>query len=227
MVPNQVSAGVLPPKMLPERHGNGDPAPSQSGFGAVELSEVMTAPAACGTTPKNAADLCCWVVPVLPAIGRSQPTAPAALAAVPPDTESLLSPVSRVFASAGSTTCSHGASVTATAAPVGSVIDSIGLGGHHLPELASVAPTLASSSTLVGVTPRVNDACFWALVTSAIERSVGRPVRGSSNGVVASERMPSRTAMSTTSGTPVNSISFTNAVFGDWASASWRESRSA
>src|SRR3954451_9721979 len=70
MVPNQVSAGVLPPKMLPERHGNGDPAPSQSGLGAFELSKVMTAPAACGTTPKNAADLCCWVGPVLPAIGR-------------------------------------------------------------------------------------------------------------------------------------------------------------
>ena len=32
--------------------------------------------------------------------------------------------------------------------------------------LASVAPTCDSSSTLVGLTPRVNDACRCALVTS-------------------------------------------------------------
>src|SRR3954465_8536135 len=127
-VANHVAGGGFAPKMLPERHGTGEPAPSQSGLGAFELSNVMTAPATCGTTPKNAADLCCWVVPVLPAIGRSQPAAPAALAAVPPGSSSLLRPVSRVFARAGSTTCSHGASVTGTAAPVGSVIDSIGLG---------------------------------------------------------------------------------------------------
>ena len=66
----------------------------------------------------------------------------------------------------------------------------------------------------------MNDACFCALVTSAIDRSVRRPVFGSTNGVVASDFMPSRTAMSTTSGTPVNSSSLMNAVFGDWASAS-------
>ena len=66
----------------------------------------------------------------------------------------------------------------------------------------------------------MNDACFCALVTSAIERSVRRPVFGSTNGVVASDFIPSRTAMSTTSGTPVNSSSLMNAVFGDWASAS-------
>ncbi len=95
-----------------------------------------------------------------------------------------------------------------------------------MPALASVAPTLASSSTLVGLTPRVNEACFCAFVTSAIERSVGRPVRGSTNGVVASDRMPSRTAMSTTSGTPVNSSSLMNAVFGDCASASVSDMRS-
>ena len=90
-----------------------------------------------------------------------------------------------------------------------------------------MAPTLDSSSTLVGDTPRVKEACFWALVTSAIDRSVRRPLLGSTNGVVASDFMPSRTAMSTTSGTPVNSSSLMNAVFGDWASASVMDSRSA
>ena len=97
--------------------------------------------------------------------------------------------------------------------------DSIGLGGHHRPALASVAPTLASSSTLVGLTPSVNEACRWSFVTCAIERSVRLRVFGSTNGVVASDFMPSRTAMSTTSGTPVNSSSLTNAVFGEVASA--------
>ena len=110
--------------------------------------------------------------------------------------------------------------MTGTGWPLASVIASIGLGGHHLPLLARVAPTLASSSTLVGDTPRVNEACFWALVTSAIDRSVRRPVLGSTNGVLASDFMPNRTAMSTTSGTPVNSSSLMNAVFGDWARAS-------
>ena len=98
--------------------------------------------------------------------------------------------------------------------------DSIGLGGHHRPALARVAPTLASSNTLVGLTPSVNEACRWSLVTCAIERSVRRRVFGSTNGVVASDFMPSRTAMSTTSGTPVNSSSLMNAVFGEVASAS-------
>ena len=54
--------------------------------------------------------------------------------------------------------------------------------------------------------------------------AVGRPVFGSSNGVVASDRSPSRTDMSTTSGTPVNSSSLMNAVFGDVASASVMDS---
>jgi hypothetical protein len=107
-----------------------------------------------------------------------------------------------------------------------SVTESIGEGGHHFPPDASVAPTFDSSSTLVGDTPRVNDACFCALVTSAIERSVRRPVPGSTNGVVASDFIPSRTAMSTTSGTPVNSSSLMNAVLGDWASASVTDSLS-
>ena len=90
IAPNHVSAGVLPPKMLPSRHGKGAPAPSQSGRGEFELSNAITAPDICGTTPMNAADLCCWVVPVLPAIGRFQPTCPAAPAAVPGETSSLL-----------------------------------------------------------------------------------------------------------------------------------------
>ena len=90
-----------------------------------------------------------------------------------------------------------------------------------------MAPTLDSSSTLVGDTPRVKEACFWALVTSAIDRSVRRPLLGSTNGVLANDFMPNRTAMSTTSGTPVNSSSLMNAVFGDCANASVTDSRSA
>ena len=77
---------------------------------------MITAPDICGTTPMNAADLCCWVVPVLPAIGRFQPTWRAAPAAVPV-VSSLLSPVSSVLASPGSTACSHGASVIGTGLP--------------------------------------------------------------------------------------------------------------
>ena len=67
------------------RRRTASPAPSHSGRGELESSNVITAPAICGTTPTNAADLCCWVVPVLPAIGRSQPTCRAAPAAVPLD----------------------------------------------------------------------------------------------------------------------------------------------
>ena len=142
-----------------------------------------------------------------------------------PIVSSLLSPVSSVFANAGSTACSHGASVIGTGFPAASVTFSMGEGGHHFPALSRVAPTLASSSTLVGVTPRVNEACFCALVTSAIDRSVRRP-SGATNGVEASDFIPNRTAMSTTSGTPVNSSSLMNAVFGDNASASCSDSRS-
>src|SRR5688500_10817907 len=110
MVPNQVWAGVFPPKMLPTRQANGAPGPSHSGLGLAELSNVITAPDSWGTTPRNAADWCTWVVPVLPANGRFQPTWPAAPAAVPPGLSSLESPVSSVLARPGSTTCSHGAS---------------------------------------------------------------------------------------------------------------------
>ena len=125
-----------------------------------------------------------------------------------------------MFANPGSTACSHAASLTGTGLPSWAVTDSMGLGGHQRPALASVAPTLASSKTLVGLTPRVNEAWRWSLVTCAIERSVRRRVFGSTNGVVANDFMPSRTAMSTTSGTPVNSSSLMNAVLGEVASAS-------
>src|SRR5262245_56828659 len=122
--------------MFPLPQANGDPAPSHSGRGELEASNVMTAPAICGTTPTTAADLCCWVVPVLPAIGRSQPTWRAAPAAVPL-MSSLLSPVNIVFARPGSTVCAQAASLTATGFPSCPVIDSMGLGGHHRPALAS------------------------------------------------------------------------------------------
>src|SRR3954468_21640309 len=164
--------------MLPLPQANGDPAPSHSGRGELESSNVITAPAICGTTPRNAADLCCWVVPVLPAIGRSQPTWRAAPAAVP-EMSSRLSPVINVLASPGSTAWSQPASLTATGLPSCPVTDSIGEGGHHRPALARVAPTLASSNTLVGLTPSVNEACRWSLVTCAIDRSVRLCVFGS------------------------------------------------
>src|SRR4051794_16866251 len=113
--------------MLPLPQANGAPAPSQSGRGALELSKVITEPARFGRKPTKAADLCCWVVPVLPAIGRSQPTCRAAVADVP-TWSSLLSAVNIVSASPGSTAWLHAASVSGTAAPLTSVIVSIGLG---------------------------------------------------------------------------------------------------
>jgi hypothetical protein len=48
--------------------------------------------------PRNADDLLFSVVPVLPAIGRFQPTDPAALAAVPEPVSSLLMALARVLA---------------------------------------------------------------------------------------------------------------------------------
>src|SRR5437899_11127849 len=104
--------------MLPLPHANGDAAPagSHSCLGERELSKTITAPDTCGTTPTNPADLYCWVVPVLPAIGRDQPTPPAATLAVPA-TSSLLSPVSRVFARVGSSTFEQASSLTLTGRP--------------------------------------------------------------------------------------------------------------
>src|SRR5580765_3877969 len=141
--------------MFPDPHGNGVRPPSHSGLGVGVSSNVITAPASCGTTPTNAADLCSCVVPVLAAAGRVQPAARAAAAAVPP-VVSWLNPTSNVSARPRSSTCSQPGSARATGAPAASVIRSIGDGGHQRPLLASVAPTLANSSALVGVTPRVN-----------------------------------------------------------------------
>src|SRR5882757_2354956 len=204
--PEQATGGLLPPG-------------SHSGFGDRELSNVITAPAACGTMPTKPADWYHSVVPVFAAIGLVQPSDLAEVDAVPM-TASWLRPVSSVLANPSGSARSQGSSVTGTGLPFASVTESIGLGGHHMPPLSSVAPTLASSRMLVGVTPRVNEARCCALVTSAMERLVRLPVAGSTNGVVASERSPILTAMSTTAGTPVNSSSFTNAVFGESASAS-------
>ena len=67
----------------------------------------------------------------------------------------------------------------------------------------------------MGDTPSVNDACASALTRSAIDGAPGASLTGSP-----SEVIPSRCAMSTTGATPVLSSSFTNAVLGDWASAS-------
>src|SRR5882757_10252141 len=208
---------MLPPE---QATGGATPPGSHSGLGDRELSKVITAPAAiCGMMPMKPADLYCCVVPVFAAIGRFQPSVLAEVAAVP-ITESWLNPVSRVSASPGGSTFSQGSSVTGTGLPAQSVTWSIGLGGHQVPALFRVAPALASSRMLVGDTPRVKDARPCALVASAIERLVRLPVPGSTNGVVASERRPIFTAMSTTGATPVNSSSLTNAVFGDSASAS-------
>src|SRR5581483_5040698 len=128
---------MLPP---PQANGAASPAGSHSCLGERELSKTITAPATCGMTPTNPADLYCWVVPVLLAIGRFQPTLFAAAAAVPA-VSSLASPVSRVLASAGSSTFEHASSFTRTGFPVESKTPSMGVGGHQVPPLARVAIT--------------------------------------------------------------------------------------
>src|SRR5882757_7926074 len=132
--------------MLPLEQATGGvfPPGSHNCSGERESSKTITAPAAWGTTPKNPADSYSSVVPVLEAIGRHQPSALADTAAVPSMT-SRLRPVSSVLASPGSSACSHGSSVSGTGFPEESVTSSIGLGGHQVPELSRVAPTLASS----------------------------------------------------------------------------------
>jgi hypothetical protein len=71
--------------------------------------------AACGSTPKNLADLYSWVVPVFAAIGRFQRSAFADADAVPM-IALWLSPVSRVSASPWSSTRWQPRSVIGTAA---------------------------------------------------------------------------------------------------------------
>ena len=208
------------------RQGNGAPAPSQSGLGALELSKVITAPDICGTTPRNAADLCCWVVPVLPAIGRFQPTWPAAPAAVPAGVVLAQPGRAACWPGPGSTACSHGASVTGTGLPAASVIDSIGLGGHHMPRAGQRGADVGQLQH-AGRAHAEGERGLLLRLGDLGDRAVGAAARaGSTNGVVASDCMPSRTAMSTTSGTPVNSSSLMNAVFGDSASASVSDIRS-
>ena len=111
--------------------------------------------------PRKASDFSALVVPVLDAVGIVQPTVFAAAAAVPL-TGSWLMPLARLLARAGSTTCWHASCLSTTGAPVESVTPSIGVGGHHVPPEASVAPTLESSSGFTGVTPRVKEAS-WPL----------------------------------------------------------------
>jgi hypothetical protein len=88
--------------------------------------------------------------------GCDQPAARAAAADVP-ETESALSPAASVRASPGAITCSHACCPTGTAAPSRSVTDWMGLGGHQVPPDRMVADTLAISSVLTGLSPRVND----------------------------------------------------------------------
>src|SRR6476660_1713548 len=103
----------------------------------------------------NATDSLSLVVPVLPMSGRCQPAAPAAAADVPA-VVSLARPAASVCATPGLTTCSQGCCATATGFPLRSVTDWIGLGGHQTPSERIVAATLAISSGLTGLSPRVN-----------------------------------------------------------------------
>ena len=83
--------------------------------------------------PRNADDRWASVVPVLPDIGRFQPTEPAAPAAVPEPVSSLLIALASVLARPSGTTCSQVSVVTETSLPARSKTLSIGLGGHHTP----------------------------------------------------------------------------------------------
>src|SRR6476646_9509731 len=96
------------------------------------------------------------VVAVLLERGKGECAVRAAAAEVPLIGSSLR-PFMIVSATALLTTCSHGGVLIWTGLPVWSTTLAIGLGSHHTPPLARVAPTLASSSGLSGLTPRVND----------------------------------------------------------------------
>src|ERR1043165_8895046 len=141
--------------MLPLAHRYGR-SPSQIGFGVSPSLNTSTAPAICGVAPTNPADWWIWVVPVLPMVCLFQVALRAGPDAVP-STVSLLIAWARLRARPGSTACSQPGSLIATDLPSRSTTWSIGLGGHHRPSLTSVAPTLDSSSTLVTVTPSVNE----------------------------------------------------------------------
>ena len=96
------------------------------------------------------------MVPVLPAIGRPQPTDPAAAAPVPV-VVSLASALVSALANPSGTTCSHLAVGTSICLPRRSKTLSMGVGGHHMPPEASVAATFDNSNALTSNGPRVND----------------------------------------------------------------------
>ena len=149
-------AATLPPKApLPQSPiDTGGPGHSSPGRGpSAKTSEDTAYPSA---PPTKATDSLCCVVPVLPMPGRVQPAARAD-AAVVPLTVSWLNPAMSVRASSGGTACSHGCSGRFTGCPNRSVTERIGSGGHQVPSLISVADTLASSSGLTGLSPRVKD----------------------------------------------------------------------
>jgi len=75
-----------------------------------------------------------------------------------------------VFARPGGTTCSHGGAFTLTGLPLASVIESMGVGGHHMPPEDRVAATLDSSTGSTASGPRVNEARFCFLNFSAMLR---------------------------------------------------------
>ncbi len=102
-------------------------------------------------------------MPVLPAIGRPQPTDPAAAAPVP-IVVSLASAFVSVLARPSGTTCSHFGVGIATSLPLRSMTFSMGLGGHHIPPEARVAATLDSSSALTSNGPSVNEPMFSRLM---------------------------------------------------------------
>src|SRR5690625_1982030 len=111
-------------------------------------------------------------------MGRDHPAPAAAPAAVPAPTWSLDMATERVSARPFSTTCSHSGSLSSTGFPVRSVIDSMGLAGHHTPPEARVAPTLDSSSEFRAVGPRVNDPMLFFLTYPLMESpSAAVPLR--------------------------------------------------
>jgi len=182
----------------------------------------------------NATDSLSLVVPVLPMSGRCQPAALAAAADVP-SVVSFARPAARVCARPGLTTCSHGCCATATGLPSRSVTDWIGLGGHHTPPDRIVAVTLAISSGLTGLTPRVNESRPWKYCDCG-SSYCGLRESGSAGSVTGSLpaaldarvwRSPSRCAICTTAGMPVRPSRSTNATLGEVARASGREIGSA
>src|SRR5262245_56492871 len=213
---------MLPPR--PHRLGG---SPTQMPCGFLLSSKVSTAAAYCGMAPTKPADLYCWVVPVLPSIGRVQwALAPAACAV--PDGTSLLRPTTSVLASVSGTACSHGCSGTSTLRALRSSTSRIGLGGHHTPPLISVAATFASSRVLTGAGLSLNEALpglFGLLLKCCAWDSADSPLAFGSGGrpevlLARLSRRPSRIAMSTIGSMPTCSSRITKPVFGDWASAS-------